>query len=246
MQEIKATQQEEIQKAVSKITEEHQRDYIHNQGQAIELKTSMNSVLAMTEQFETVVQQSNIRYEQLADKILIQESNQTAHQAELQRLQEQHATAMAKAQQELSTQHDMKVKQQEETFQEQIKTLSEEMQQIKQMFANMAIQQPTTVQNAPNTNETPPRDNERQRPSATPPGPTTDLNQEAMNANDMDHQPVEDDEILAPSTLQYTEDNESQPPEPATLLQNPANAHDIDPSIATSLSNPKEYDKHGT
>ena len=58
MQEIKATQQSEIQQAVSKIAAEHQHDYIQSQGQAIEFKTSINSMLAMSKQIDTVVQRA--------------------------------------------------------------------------------------------------------------------------------------------------------------------------------------------
>jgi DNA-binding protein len=79
---------------MSKITVEHQRESIQGQGQAIELKASMNSVLAMSEQFQTEAQLSRIHYEKLADEIQLKEINQTAHQAEIQRLQEQHAKAM--------------------------------------------------------------------------------------------------------------------------------------------------------
>jgi hypothetical protein len=74
LQELKGTQQEEIKTAVSKITEACQLDTIQGQGQAIELKASMNTVLAMSEQFQTEVQQSKLRYHKLADEIQLQET----------------------------------------------------------------------------------------------------------------------------------------------------------------------------
>jgi hypothetical protein len=73
-------------------------------------------VQAMREQFQTEVQQSKIRYEKLADKIQMQETSHTAHQEELQRLNEKHDQEMLRAQQQL--------KQQEETFQQHITTLT--------------------------------------------------------------------------------------------------------------------------
>ena len=129
LQELKATQQAEIQAVVSKISEARQLDVIQGQGQAIELKESMNTVQAMREQFQTEVQQSKIRCEKLADEIHTQETSHMAHKDELKRLNEKHEQEMLRAQQQL--------KQQEETFQQQITTLTNEMTQLKQMFAQM-------------------------------------------------------------------------------------------------------------
>ena len=232
---------EEVHRVVSKIKEEQA---VRSQGQMIELKTTINSMLAMEDHIDKLVKRDDTRYEQLVNNNQILDFNQTTQQAEIQRLKEQHATAMAKAKQELHDQHEQKMKEQQEAFQQQITTLSEEMQQIKQMFAKMAVQQSTIVQKATNANETPPRDNKRLRPSATPPGPTTDPNQEDTQTNDMDHQAVEDDEILSPATLPESESHDSQPPAPETQSQMPIEAQPLDQS-AINLSELKEYDKHG-
>ena len=137
LQELKANQQAEIQAAVSKISEARQLDIIQGQGQAIELKESMNSVQVMREQFQTEAQQSKIRCEKLADQIHMQENSYTAHKDELKRLNDKHEQEMHRAQQQL--------KQQEETFQQHITNLTDEMTLLKQMFAQMMSSNATPV-----------------------------------------------------------------------------------------------------
>jgi chromosome segregation ATPase len=220
LQELKVSQQQEIQAAVSKITEARQLDVIQGQGQTIEFKASMNTVQALSEEYKTEIEQSKIRYEKLAED----------HHEELRKQNARHEQEMLRAQQ--------KLEQQEETFQQHITTLTDEMTQLKQMFAQLMSSNASTTATA---TETPPRDNKRQRPSATPPSAKDQDKAMESTVSDMDHQPVADDEALPTANeLQDESALSTDVNQPKTMVLSQS-----DPANPPTLGTLKEYEQHG-
>jgi hypothetical protein len=223
LQELKVSQQQEIQAAVSKITEARQLDVIQGQGQTIEFKASMNTVQALSEEYKTGIEQSKIKYEKLAEE----------HQEDLRKQNARHDQEMLKAQQ--------KLEQQEETFQQHINALTDEMTQLKQMFAQLMSSNVNPTSTTVTATETPPRDNKRQRPSATPPSAKDQAL--ASTTSDMDHQPVADDEVLpTENELQENEDVTSKTDANQPMTAVPSQSDSVTPPTLGTL---KEYEQHG-
>ena len=183
----------------------------------------MNTVQALSEEYKTGIEQSKIKYEKLAEE----------HQEDLRKENARHDQEMFKAQQ--------KLEQQEETFQQQINALTDEMTQLKQMFAQLMSSNVNPASTTVTATGAPPRDNKRQRPSATP--PSTKDQVLASATSDMDHQPVADDEVLpTENELQENEDviSRIEVDQPKTTV--PSQLDSVTPPTLGTL---KEYEQHG-